>query len=73
MSGKGNKLIIQEIRKDYGEEAAEVTKALSQGDDEFDGADEKFEEAHAEENLFEVARADDRAARARSNRTRNLA
>ena len=55
MSRKGKKLIIQVIRKDYGEEAAEGTKVLSQGDKEFDGADDKFEEAHAEENTFDAA------------------
>ena len=32
---KTNKLIIQEGKKDYGEEAAEETKETIQGDDEF--------------------------------------
>ena len=45
MIRKGKKLIRQKIRKDYGEEVAEGTKALSQGDDEFDRAGDKFEEA----------------------------
>ena len=36
---KTNKLIIQEGKKDYGEEAAEDTKKTSQGNDEFDGGD----------------------------------
>ena len=36
MSAKTNKLIIQEGKKDYGEEAAEETKATLQGEDEFD-------------------------------------
>ena len=57
MSGKPNKLISQESRKYYGKEAAEETKALSQGDDEFDGADDEFEEARAEENAFVASRA----------------
>ena len=48
MIGKGEKLIIQESRKDYGKEAVESNKALSQGDNEFDGADDEFEEARAE-------------------------
>ena len=48
MSGKTNKLISQESKKDYGKRVAEETKALSQGDDKFDGADNKFEEAHVE-------------------------
>ena len=39
MSVKTNKLIIQEGKKDYVEEAAEETKETSQGDDEFDGGD----------------------------------
>ena len=43
MSGKGNKLISQEIRKDYGKEAAEGTKALSQGNNEFNKTDNEFE------------------------------
>ena len=42
MSGKVNKLIIQESRKYYGEEAVAGTKSLSQGDKEFDGADDEF-------------------------------
>ena len=45
----------QENRKDYGEEAVEVTTEILQGDNEFDGADDKFEEARAEENAFESA------------------
>ena len=73
MSGKENKLIIQESWKDYGEEAAEGTKALSQSDDKFDRAEEKFEESHAEENMFEAARAEEKASRAQSQRARNLA
>ena len=72
MSGKTNKLISQESRKDYGEEAAEETKALSQGDDEFDGEDDEFEEARAEENAFNSARAEESVARARSQRARNM-
>ena len=48
MSWKTNKLISQNSRIYYGEEAAEETKVLSQGNDEFDGADNKFEEAHVE-------------------------
>ena len=40
MSKKTNKLISQEIRKDYSKEAAEETETLSQDDDEFDEADE---------------------------------
>ena len=40
MSEKTNKLIIQEGKDDYGEEAAEETKEMIQGDDELDGEDE---------------------------------
>ena len=42
MEGKAKKLISQEIRKDYVEEAAEDATVLSQGDKEFDGADDEF-------------------------------
>ena len=40
MIGKTNKLISQEGKKDYGEEAAEETKEISQGNDKFNGADD---------------------------------
>ena len=73
MIGKGNKLITQEIRKDYGEEAAEGIKALSQGDDEFGGAENEFEEARAEDNVFDAVRAEESAARACSQRAGNMA
>ena len=63
MGGKTNKLISQESRKDYGKEAAEETKALSQGDNKFDREDDEFEEAHTEES----------AARERLQRARNMA
>ena len=53
MSRKGSKVIIQESMKDYGEEAAEGTKATSQGGDKFDVGDNKFEEARSEENVFD--------------------
>ena len=49
------KLIIQEGKKDYGEESAEETKETIQGNDEFDGEDEEFEAAHAEEITFNRA------------------
>ena len=42
MSEKTKKLIIQEVNKDYGKEAAEETKETSQGEDEFGGEDEEF-------------------------------
>ena len=73
MSGKTNKLISQEGKKDYGEEAAEDTIEISQGDDESDGADDNFKEARAEENAFDRARAEESAARARLQRARNMA
>ena len=65
MSGKANKLISQEIRKEYGKEAAEGATSLSQGDKEFDGVDGELEESQAEENVVDVARAEESAARAR--------
>ena len=55
MSGKEKNLIIPESRKCYSEEAVEGATALSQGDDEFDGADDKFEEAQMEANVFDTA------------------
>ena len=73
MSRKTNKLIIQEISKDYGEEAAEGTKVLSQGDDKFDGADEEFEEARLEENALDAGRSEESVAKARSQRARTMA
>ena len=73
MSEKINKLISKEAKKDYSEEAAEDIKEISQGDDDFDGADVEFEEARAEENEFNRARAEESAARARSQRSRNMA
>ena len=45
---------------------------LSQGDDEFDGADDKFEESRAEENSFDTAHAEEIATRARSQRESNI-
>ena len=57
MRGKTNKLISQDSRKNYGKEAAKETKALSQGNNEFDRADDKFKEARTEENTFNAARA----------------
>ena len=65
MSGKENKLISQESRKDYSKEAAEGATSLSQGDEEFDGVDEEFEEARAEENVFDAACAEESAVRSR--------
>ena len=45
MSVEANNMISQDIRKEYCKEAAEETKALSQGDNEFDGADNEFDKA----------------------------
>ena len=73
MSEKKNKLISQEGKRDYGEEAAEETKEISQGDDEFNGADKEFEEARAEEIAFYRARTKESAARARSQRASTMA
>ena len=73
MSAKTNKLTIQEGKKDYGKEATEETKETLQGDDEFDGGDEEFEAARAEEIAFDRARAEERVARASSERAENLA
>ena len=68
MSGKPNKLVNQESRENYGEEAAEGTTAILQGDDEFYGADNKFEESRAEENAFNAIRTEESAARERLQR-----
>ena len=73
MIGKINNLISQEDIKEYGKEAAEETKALVRGGNEFDGADDEFEEACAEENAFDAACAAESAARARLKRAKNMA
>ena len=39
---------------------------MSQGDNKFDGADDEFEEARAEENTFDAARAEESTARSHS-------
>ena len=65
-------LINQEGKRDYVEEAAEETKKISQGDDEFDGADDEFEEERAEEIAFDRELAEESVARARSKRARNM-
>ena len=64
MSGEINKLISQEGKKDYSEEVAEETKEISQGDDKFDRGNNEFEEACAEEIVFDMARVEESAARA---------
>ena len=70
MSAKTNKLIIQEGKNDFGEESAEETKKMIQGDNEFDGEDEEFEATCAEEIAFDRSRAEDSAERARSHKSR---
>ena len=50
----------------------EETKETSQGDNEFDGGDEEFEESRAEETMFDRARAEDNAARASSQKARSM-
>ena len=64
MIWKANKLIIQDSREDNSEEAVEGSTVLSQGDEEFDESDEKFEEARAEEKSFDAARAEESSTRA---------
>ena len=66
MGWKTDNPISQEGKRDYGEEEAEEIKEISQGDDEFNGADDEFEEARAEEIAFDRVRAEESAARARS-------
>ena len=63
MSGNTNILMNQENRESYVDEAAEGATAISQGDDKFVGVDKEFEASRAEES----------AARARSQRAGNLA
>ena len=65
MSEKTNKLIIQEGKKDYGEEAAEETNKMLQADEEFNRGDEEFEAARAEEIAFNMARTEESTSRAR--------
>ena len=66
MSGKTNKLVNQEGREIYGDEAVEGATAISQGNDKFVRADDKFEAAFIEENAFDAARAEESVARAHS-------
>ena len=73
MSGKTNKLVNQEGRERYGGEAAEGATSISQGGKEFVGSDDEFEAARTEENTPNEARAEESAARARSQRAGNLA
>ena len=70
MSGKTNKLISQEVKEDYNEEATEDTKEKSQGDNKFDGGDEEFEEARAEDIEFDRACTEESVARAHSQKSR---
>ena len=72
MGAKTNKLIIQEGKKDYGEEAVEENKETSQGDNKFDGGEEEFEEARAEEIAFDRGRAEESAERARLQKARGM-
>ena len=73
MVGKTKKMINQESREDYGNKGAEGATALPQGDGKFDGADEKFEEARAEENAFDAGRAEESTARSHLQRAGNMA
>ena len=63
-----NRLVTQERRESYGDEAAEGATAILQGDNEFDGVYNEFEAARAEENAFDAARSEESTARARSQR-----
>ena len=56
----------------YGKEAAEGATSILLGDDEFDRADDKLEEARVEENAFDAARGEEITVRARSQMAGNL-
>ena len=73
MIGKTNKLMKQDNRENYGYKAAEGAALISEGDDKFKGADEEFEEARAEESVFDAASIEEGAARESSQSARNLA
>ena len=73
MSGNKNWLVKQESRESYGDEAVEGATAISQGNGEFDKADDKFEEARAEDNSFNAERKGEITARTCSHRADNLA
>ena len=62
----------QESREDYGDEAMEGATAILQGNNKFNGSDEKIEEARAEENALYSSSAEDSSAMACSQRARNL-
>ena len=66
MSGKTNKLISHEDKKEYSKEAAEETKESSHGDNKFYRWDEEFKEARTKEIAFNKAHVEESAARAYS-------
>ena len=72
MIGKTNRLVNQESRENYGDEAAEGATAILQGGDKFVGADDEFEAARAEKNAFDVARAEESTSRVRLQRAGNM-
>ena len=72
MNEKTNKLISQKGKKEYVEETAEDTKEISQGNNEFDGGDDEFEEARAEEIAFNRAHAEESATRACSHKAGSM-
>ena len=63
MSGKTKKLMNQESREDYVDEAAEGATEILEGGKEFDGADDEFEGSRVEENASDVACSEERATR----------
>ena len=71
--GKTNRLVNQESRESYGDKTAEGDTSISQGDDEFIGAENKFVAARAEQNVFDAAHAEESETRACSQRAGNLA
>ena len=50
----------QESRESFRDEAVEGASKILQGNDEFDGTDNEFEEGHAEENAFDASCAEER-------------
>ena len=73
MSRGKNKLINQESKEDYSDKAVEVATSLFQGEKHFDGAEDEFEQARAEESVFNVVHAEESVARARLQRAGNMA
>ena len=65
-------MVNQESKDKYGDKAVKGATEILYGNNEFNGADENFEEARTEENAFDSALVEERVVRARSQSVVNL-